>query len=320
MLTKHKHGLLGCRRIVALAAACLLPLAPLSSADAAPLNLPHSAVGAITITITGHPHAVSDVRAATFDWSTTGIVGETRCKIDAHPYTYCPGHPARYSALSDGTHTFTIRVRNGYKVTQTATYSWLIDTAPPTDPVLSGGSLAWRTPVSASINAAGSTDGSSGLAGYQWRSSTDGAPWSGVSAGAVATIKAQGETYVQFRSIDRAGNVSAWTPATPGAGNTARIDRTPPTVATVSGGSLTCTTKRTITGSGASDSGSGVNHYEYRISTDNGVSYGAPATGASVALTVAGSYVVQFRAVDGVGLAAAWAPTTPGAANSACIT
>jgi hypothetical protein len=37
-------------------------------------------------------------------------------------------------------------------------------------------------------------------------------------------------------------------------------------------------------------------------------------------MSVAGSYVVQFRAVDGVGLASAWAPATPGAANTACIT
>jgi hypothetical protein len=28
---------------------------------------------------------------------------------------------------------------------------------------------------------------------------------------------------------------------------------------------------------------------------------------------------VQFRAVDGVGLASAWAPSAPGAASSACI-
>ena len=322
MLTKHEHGLLGYRRLLALAAACLVPLAPLASADASPLNLPHTAIGAITITITGHPHAVSDVRSATFGWSTTGIVGETRCKIDAHPYTYCPGHPARYSALGDGTHTFTIRVRNGYKVTQTASYSWLIDTAPPTDPVLSGGSLAWRTPVSASITAAGSTDGSSGLAGYQWRSSTDGATWSSASVGAVATIKAQGETYIQFRSIDRAGNTSAWLPSSNGTGNLLRLDRTPPTAATVVGGSSSWqgVASETVTGSGSTDARSGVDHYEYRISTDNGVSYGAPVTGASVALTVAGSYVVQFRAVDGVGLAGAWAPTTPVASNTACIT
>ena len=43
-------------------------------------------------------------------------------------------------------------------------------------------------------------------------------------------------------------------------------------------------------------------------------------TGSSVTLSATGSYVVQFRAVDGVGLVSTWAPTTNGAANSACLT
>jgi hypothetical protein len=78
-------------------------------------------------------------------------------------------------------------------------------------------------------------------------------------------------------------------------------------------------TSETVTGSGATDVRSGVDHHEYRASTENGVSYGAAVTGASIQFTATGSYVVQFRAVDGVGLARARAPAAPGAANSACI-
>ncbi len=323
MLTKHEHGLLGCRRNLALAAACLLLplLLPVPAAGASPLNLPHAAIGAITITITAHPRAVSNVRAATFGWSTTGIVGETRCRIDAHPYTYCPGHPARYSGLGDGMHTFTIRIRNGYQVTQTASYSWLIDTAPPTDPVLSGGSLAWRALVSASITASGSSDALSGLAGYQWRSSTDGAPWGGASSGAVATIKAQGETSIQFRSVDQAGNTSAWLPLSNGTGNLLRIDRTPPTAATVVGGSSSWqgVASETVTGSGSTDARSGVEHYEYRESTTSGAGWGAPQIGSSDTVTAEGETLVQFRAVDAAGNDAAWAPATAGPASTVRI-
>jgi hypothetical protein len=100
-----------------------------------------------------------------------------------------------------------------------------------------------------------------------------------------------------------------------------RIDRTAPTAPTVTGGSLTCThSKRTISASGSADgSGSGVTGYEHRISTDGGTTYGAATAGASVQLSATGTWVVQFRALDGVGLAGAWAPASPGAANTACI-
>ena len=86
----------------------------------------------------------------------------------------------------------------------------------------------------------------------------------------------QGTTIVQFRSVDGAGNVSAWAPAAATAGSTARIDRTPPSLPTVSGGSLTCAATRTITGSGSTDTrGSGGVHYQYQVSTDGGATYGA---------------------------------------------
>jgi hypothetical protein len=322
MLAKYEHRWRGPRRSLAAAAACLLGIAVAPSASASPLLLPHTVVGAITVTITSHPKAVTRARSASFGWITSGIVGETRCRIDAHPYTYCPGHPARYSGLADGHHTFTIRVRNGYKVTKTASFEWLIDTVAPTDPSVTGGSLLWRSPASATITAAGSSDALSGLAGYRWRSSTDGSGWGAISAGSAAAIKAQGETYVQFQSVDKAGNVSAWQPSANGPANLLRLDRTPPTAPTVVGGSALWqgVASETVTGSGSTDARSGVDHYEYRISIDNGATYGAAVSGASITLSVAGSYVVQFRAVDGVGLASAWAPATPGAANTACIT
>ena len=79
-------------------------------------------------------------------------------------------------------------------------------------------------------------------------------------------------------------------------------------------------TKRTITGKSSTDTASGVNHYEYRVSTNAGTTWGATVSAASVTLSATGSYVVQFRAVDNVGLASAWAPTVNGAANSACLT
>ncbi|MFI5048560.1 MAG: beta strand repeat-containing protein [Gaiellales bacterium] len=195
-----------------------------------------------------------------------------------------------------------------------------LDRTAPAVPTVAGGSLSWQNLASVTVSATGGSDTMSGLTGYQYRTNA-GSGWSGTATGASVAVTAQGTTQVQFRTIDAVGNVSAWTPSSSGATNTVKLDRTAPTTPTVSGGSLTCSkTKRTITGKSSSDSSSGVNHYEYRVSTNGGTTWGATVSASSVTPSVAGSYVVQFRAVDNVGLASAWAPTTNGAANSACLT
>ena len=195
-----------------------------------------------------------------------------------------------------------------------------IDRTAPTAPAVTGGSNGWQSVASVAISASGGSDNASGVASYQYRTSTNnGSTWSAVVSSGTATITAQGTTIVQFRSVDGAGNVSGWAPAGATAGSTAMIDRTPPTLPTVSGGSLTCAATRTIAGSGATDSGSGGVHYQYQLSTDGGTTYGTVVTRSSVTLATPGNYVVQFRAVDAAGNASAWAPASPGAAASACI-
>ena len=195
-----------------------------------------------------------------------------------------------------------------------------LDRTAPSAPTVAGGSLSWQNLASVTVSATGGSDTMSGLTGYQYRTNP-GSGWSAAVSGASVIVSAQGTTYVQFRTVDAAGNASAWTPSSNGATNTVKLDRTAPTAPTVSGGSLTCSkTKRTITGKSSTDSGSGVNHYEYRVSTNGGTTWGATVSASSVTLSAAGSYVVQFRAVDNVGLASAWAPTVNGAANSACLT
>jgi hypothetical protein len=175
------------------------------------------------------------------------------------------------------------------------------------------------------ISASGSTDqaGGSGLAGYQYQLSTNGgATWTAAVAGNSSTVVNEGQTLVQFRSVDNAGNVSAWTPSVNGATNTARIDRSAPSAPTVTGGSgaTTCARRKTVSASGSSDGvGSGVANYQYRVSPDNGVTWGVTTSGSSVKLATRGVYVVQFQAVDNVGLLSAWAPATAVTANTVCI-
>ncbi|HEY0387437.1 MAG TPA: hypothetical protein VGC71_03245 [Gaiellales bacterium] len=316
MLTNSNSHWLGLRLLVAGAAACLVAVPD----PAAAMPLGASAIGSITIELTRHPHAVSGASRASFAWRTTGIVGETRCRLDGGPYTYCRGNPGVYGRLQDGRHTFTVRVRNGYRVTAKASYAWLVDTVAPTPPAVGGGSADWRNDPSASISASGSSDALSGLEGYQWRVSTDGSAWSAPAAGPVAAVRAQGVSYVQFRSRDRAGNVSDWQPATHGVDSTVRLDRGPPTAPTVIGGSAAWQDAPSVTidGAAATDARSGVDHYEFRESV-NGGAWSSPNQGASDTVTGEGETMVQFRAVDAAGNAGSWAPATPGPASTVRI-
>src|SRR5690606_23962436 len=99
-----------------------------------------------------------------------------------------------------------------------------------------------------------------------------GTTWGTAATGPSFTATDEGETLVQFRGVDTAGNTGAWTAASATAGSTARIDRTNPTDPTVSGGSLAwqSVASVTVTGSGATDAVSSVAAYEHRTSTDGG--------------------------------------------------
>jgi hypothetical protein len=72
--------------------------------------------------------------------------------------------------------------------------------------------------------------------------------------------------------------------------------------------------------SGSTDTMSGFSSYQYRYSTNGGTSWSATSNGSSITIRNAGTYIVQFRAVDRVGNTSAWAPATAGPANTACHT
>lgn len=199
-----------------------------------------------------------------------------------------------------------------------------IDTSAPTSPSVSGGSLSWRNVTQVQFTVSGGSDaGGSLLAGYQYEASTNGGAWSAPAtvSGNTVTVTAQGTTVVQVRTIDNAGNWSQWAPASSGAANTAMIDRSAPTLPAVSGGGGTrkCYTSRTVTASGSTDAGSGFSHYEYQVSANKGVTWGVATSGTSVQLTTHGTYRVQFRSVDNLGIASAWAPATANTASTVCI-
>src|SRR6185437_4876767 len=165
-----------------------------------------------------------------------------------------------------------------------------LDRTPPSAPTVTGGALAWSSAASRTISASGSADAGSGVGGYEHRFSIDGGgSWSTPVSGTSLQVPAEGETLVEFRSVDAVGNASAWTPAPVAAGGTVRLDRTPPTTPTASGGSaswlnatsLDITAANTSTDTG----GSGVASYQHRSSTNGGTTWSAAAAGDTVTVS-----------------------------------
>jgi hypothetical protein len=102
-----------------------------------------------------------------------------------------------------------------------------IDRTPPAVTV-SGADGSWTNAPSVTVTSS-ATDGASGVAGSESRTSTTGGTtWDTPAGGAAVTLTAEGETLVQFRATDGAGNTSAWTAAAAGGPGSVRIDRAPP--------------------------------------------------------------------------------------------
>jgi hypothetical protein len=184
--------------------------------------------------------------------------------------------------------------------------------APLAAPTVAGATGAWSSSASATVTASGSSDGGSGIGGYQSRLSTDGgSTWSTPASGASVIVGAEGETLVQFRAMDAAGNAGPWSAATSAGSGSVRLDRTAPAVPSTSGGSTGWlnAASTTITATGGADAGSGNAGYQWASSTNAGSTWGAPQSGSSTAVSAQGETLVRFRAVDAVGNTSAW--TTP---------
>ena len=266
------------------------------------------ATAGLRVTVTAKPKAISTSATASFGWKSAGKVLHTKCSIDTRKFAACK-KSKRYAGLKDGLHRFRVEVLGAGTAHKTATVRWRIDRTAPTVPTVSGGSPAWRSIASVTASAAGSNDAGSGLVGYESRISTDaGVSWSAAAKGASVVTTNQGQTLVEFRAADKAGNRSAWT-----ASATVRIDRDAPTAPAVTGGSPQWQNAATVLVSAAdsADAASGVDHYQYRTSIDGGATWSSIANGAQASISADGETLVQFAAVDAAGNVSDWAPSSP---------
>src|SRR3954449_11761465 len=173
----------------------------------------------LSVKLVRKPAAYVHVTRASFSWRHTGTIRSTTCKLDTSRATSCRRGRISYRKLAAGRHKFVLTVK-GASSRRTITRSWLVDLDAPLPPTsVLGGSSAWRTaPVS--LTAAGGSDLTSGLAGYQYQVSVNGGAWRSPVLRNPAAIGIEGASIVQFRSVDRAGNTSNWAPSVPGPDNT----------------------------------------------------------------------------------------------------
>lgn len=174
---------------------------------------------------------------------------------------------------------------------------------PLSDPTVTGGAAAWSSAASVTFTATG---GGLDAVSYEFRTSTDGgASWSGVSAGAGLTVSAQGETQVQFRSVDAFSARSGWAGA-PSPEGLARLDRTLPTTPAQPAGSSPSSSP-SLSWAPASDTG-GSGLAGYRVLRD-GVQIGTTALPSYIdGGAPDGSHLYRVVAYDAAGNASLQSP------------
>ncbi|PLT44548.1 Chitinase [Paenibacillus pasadenensis] len=173
-----------------------------------------------------------------------------------------------------------------------------IDRTAPGAPTVTPGAAGWSNAASVSVTvAAGADSGGSGVSRTEYRlTGATTRVWTAYSGGPVA-VSAEGETTVEARTVDGAGNVG------PSSSAVVRIDRTAPGAPTVTpsaaGWSNAASVSVTVA-AGADSGGSGVSRTEYRLTGATTRSWTA-YSGGPVAVSAEGETTVEARTVDGAG-------------------
>jgi len=86
-----------------------------------------------TPTITSQPTNPTNQTSAHFTYSDTQAGVTYQCQLDGSGFTACSSSGITYAGpLANGSHTFKVQAVSGTKVSPAATYTWTIDTTPPT--------------------------------------------------------------------------------------------------------------------------------------------------------------------------------------------
>jgi hypothetical protein len=99
--------------------------------DASPV--PETACSIAEMTIDSKPANPTKETSAEFTYHATPAGAEIECKLDAAAYEACPDDAVEYPGpLANGSHTFRVRATNSQGTGSPASYTWTVDTTPPT--------------------------------------------------------------------------------------------------------------------------------------------------------------------------------------------
>jgi hypothetical protein len=201
-----------------------------------PLNMPAGATVFVTawcvpasiptVTITAGPPAQTNQTSAQFSFTASDPAGYPltyTCILDRTP-TSCGPPGVSYGPLSEGTHLFSVEVKNGDSEVGSASWLWIVDTTAPAV-AATAPAQPFTLASTATVSWTGQDNaGGTGIASYQVRERkaaynygllpwTHPARWRALTATSVTVSGlAQGWDYCfAVRAVDRAGNMSAWT-------------------------------------------------------------------------------------------------------------
>jgi uncharacterized repeat protein (TIGR03803 family) len=172
--------------------------------------------------ISSHPADPTNQPNASFAFNATETA-TFECKLDTGTFTACTS-PKTYAGLAAGSHTFQVRAKDtvGNTDASPASFTWLIDTTPPTVPgkpertfVLNSTlPLSATGQIPASIYWTAATDIPSGIGKYELWQSVNGGAWALATTTSSLSIVRQLTTTAQYhfrvRAFDRAGNASSF--------------------------------------------------------------------------------------------------------------
>jgi hypothetical protein len=117
------------------------------------------------ISITSHPPALTNSPSASFAFASTEGGSTFTCTLDAGLASSCAS-PRSYSGLNDGSHTFQVQATDqaGNVDVTPATFTWTVDTTPPSASIVSGPSgIVTTASASFTWNASDNLTPSTGL-------------------------------------------------------------------------------------------------------------------------------------------------------------
>ena len=264
------------------------------------------------------PAALTIATGATFDFSSNESPSTFHCALDAGAYASCSS-PKTYSGLADGSHTFYVRARDTATNTDpsAASYTWTIDTTPPTT------TIGPTMPAANTQSSSATFDLGSSEPGSTFECRLDGALFAACTNPASYAALGDGTHTFDVRATDQAGNLD-----TSPASYSWKIDSVAPSTPTLTAPADALTTNglpqlRATFADGTAGGDSGTVEFQLCSSsapagascapvvqsvTSGLVSNGGTASATPAAL-VDGTHHWQARAVDVAGNQSGWSAT-----------